>query len=336
VIGFVSSPRYIEHDTGPHHPERPDRIRAIHRAIREAHLISSDDPFPEFQLELGKLSGDRVKAIELEPTPAEPKWVLAVHPEDHVNYVRKVCEAGGWVLDQGDTRVSEASYEIALLSLGGVLRACDAVMTVEQGLRRAFAAVRPPGHHAEPARAMGFCIFSNIAIAARYIQQKYDIKRVAIVDFDVHHGNGTQAVFDEDPSVFFVSMHQHPRTLYPGSGYEWEVGNGPGRGYTLNVPLNPRSGDEQYLDALRAKVIPAVADFAPELLMISAGFDAHADDPLAHMELTEEGFGQMTRDLVALAERSCGGRMISVLEGGYNLRALGRSVVRHMVALAST
>jgi acetoin utilization deacetylase AcuC-like enzyme len=334
VIGFVSSPRYVEHDTGRHHPERPDRIRAIHRAVREAGLISSPDPFPEFRLDLGKLSRDGVKAAELEPTPADPKWVLTVHPEDHLNYVRRVIGAGGWVLDQGDTRVGEASYEIALLALGGVLRACDAVMTGERGLKRAFAAVRPPGHHAEPDRAMGFCLFSNVAIGTRYLQRKHGIERVAIVDFDVHHGNGTQAAFEEDPSVYFVSVHENPRTLYPGSGFEWEKGVGPGTGYTMNVPMDAGAGDEEYLAALRTKVIPAVESFGPEVLMISAGFDGHADDPLAHIELSEEGFERITRELAGLAERKCGGRVISVLEGGYNLRALGRSVVRHMVALS--
>lgn len=335
MVGFISSPRYVDHDTGPHHPERPDRIRAIHRAVREAGLISSSDPFPDFKLALGTVSSDGAKAIELEPYRADEQWVLTVHTPDHLSYLRRVIEAGGWVLDQGDTRVGESSYEIALLSLGGVLRACDAVMTAEQGLKRAFAAVRPPGHHAEPERAMGFCLFSNVAIGARYLQRKYGVKRVAIVDFDVHHGNGTQAAFEADPTVFFVSMHENPRTLYPGSGFEWEVGVGPGRGYTMNVPMNARSGDEEYLAALKSKVIPAVEAFGPEILMISAGFDAHVDDPLAHIELSEQGFERMTRELVGLAERKCGGRVISTLEGGYNLRALGRSVVRHMVALDS-
>jgi acetoin utilization deacetylase AcuC-like enzyme len=333
VIGFVSSPRYVEHDTGPHHPERPDRIRAIHRAVREAALVPSPDPFPEFRLDLGKVSSDGVKAVELEPFRADEKWVLAVHPEDHLNYVRRVIEAGGWVLDQGDTRVGESSYETALLALGGVLRACDAVMTGEQGIGRAFAAVRPPGHHAEPNRAMGFCLFSNIAIGARYLQRKHGVGRVAIVDFDVHHGNGTQAAFEDDPGVYFVSMHENPRTLYPGSGFEWEIGVGAGKGYTMNVPMEAGSGDDEYLAALRTRVIPAVEQFSPQVLMISAGFDAHAQDPLAHIELSEGGFESITRELVGVAGRKCGGKVISVLEGGYNLRALGRSVVRHMVAL---
>jgi acetoin utilization deacetylase AcuC-like enzyme len=333
MIGFVSSPRYVEHDTGPNHPERPDRIRAIHRAVREAGIVSSPDPFGQFELALGKVSGDGVKAIELEPYRADEEWVLTVHTEDHLRYVKRVIAAGGWVLDQGDTRVGESSFEVAMLSLGGVLRACDAVMSAERGIRRAFAAVRPPGHHAEPDRAMGFCLFSNVAIGARYLQRKHGIKRVAIVDFDVHHGNGTQAALEDDPSVYFVSMHETPRTLYPGSGFEWETGVGPGAGYTMNVPMDAGAGDDQYVAALRGKVIPTLVKFEPEVLMISAGFDGHVDDPLAHVELTEQGFERITRELVGLAERNCWGRVISVLEGGYNLRALGRSVVRHLVAL---
>lgn len=260
-----------------------------------------------------------------------------MHPQKHVDRIRHICEIGGGVLDQGDTPVCAESFEIALLSAGGVLVACDAVMTGQspdgRAVKRAFSAGRPPGHHAEIDRPMGFCLFSNIAIGARYLQAKYNIQKVAIVDFDVHHGNGTQDVFDADPSVFFVSMHQHPRTCYPGSGYEWEIGTGAGRGFTMNVPFQAGAGDEEYLAALREKIIPAVDAFAPEVLMISAGFDGHADDPLASIELSEEGFAQITRELVLLAEKHCGGRIISVLEGGYNLRALGRSVVRHLVEL---
>ena len=200
---------------------------------------------------------------------------------------------------------------------------------------RAFAAGRPPGHHAEPGRAMGFCLFSNIAIGARYLQRKYGVKKVAIVDFDVHHGNGTQACLEDDPTVFFVSMHEDPRTCYPGSGYDWESGVGPGVGYTMNVPFPPGSGDDAYLAALTDKVIPALDAFAPEVLMISAGFDAHLDDPLASVELSEAGFAGMTRQLVAFADRHCNGRIVSVLEGGYHLRALGRSLVRHLIALSA-
>ena len=333
VIAFISSPAFVEHATGPYHPERPDRIRAIHRAVREAGLVRSADPFPEFEIDLGPLPRSGVEAVELAPRLATVGELMLVHPRDHVDRVRHVCEIGGGVLDQGDTPVCPESYELARLSAGGALIACDAVMTGH--VRRAFSAGRPPGHHAEVDRAMGFCLFANVAIGARYLQHKYGVKKVAIVDFDVHHGNGTQAAFEADPSVFFVSMHEHPRTCYPGSGYEWEIGVDGGRGFTMNVPFQPGAGDDEYLAALTSKVIPALEEYGPEVLMISAGFDGHADDPLAHIELSEDGFGRITRELVAFADRRCAGRVVSALEGGYNLRALGRCVVRHMVELGA-
>jgi acetoin utilization deacetylase AcuC-like enzyme len=242
-----------------------------------------------------------------------------------------MCEVGGGVLDLGDTPVGPESYEVALLSLGSALRACDAVMKGE--VTRAFSAARPPGHHAEPDRAMGFCLFSNIAIAARHAQRAYGLERVAIVDFDVHHGNGTQAAFESDRSVMFISLHQHPRTCYPGTGYEWEIGTGPGRGYTVNIPFDPGSDDADYLRVIDERVVPELDEFRPQLLLISAGFDAHREDPLAHMNLSDECYELMTRHVVSVADQHCGGRVVSVLEGGYSLAALGRSVVRHLIGL---
>jgi acetoin utilization deacetylase AcuC-like enzyme len=180
---------------------------------------------------------------------------------------------------------------------------------------------------------MGFCLFANVAIAAKYLRAKYSVGRIAIVDFDVHHGNGTQAAFEADPTVLFVSLHQDPRTCYPGSGFDWETGVGPGSGFTLNIPLRPGGGDAQYLAAMENQVLPRLDEFKPEFLLLSAGFDAHADDPLAQMEVSEEGFGQITRCLVEAANVHCGGRIVSALEGGYNWVALGRSVVRHLRAL---
>ena len=330
-LGFCSSHHFVEHLTGPHHPERPDRIRAIHRAVRQAGMIESPDPFPSFAIDLGALDGGGVKLVELTPRHAEEKWLLTVHPKQHVDRIHHVCEIGGGVIDLGDTVVSRDSWDVALFALGSLLVSCDAVMSGQ--VKRAFSAARPPGHHAEPDRAMGFCLFSNVAIAARYLQQKHGLERIAIVDFDVHHGNGTQKCFDDDPSVLFVSLHQHPRTCYPGSGYEWETGVGRGEGLTLNIPFAPGSGDDAYLEAFRARVIPKLEDFKPHALLISAGFDAHREDPLAQMELSEDCFFQMTWMLVDAAEKHCAGRVISSLEGGYNLRALGRSVVRHLVAL---
>ncbi len=331
MTGFVSSARCVEHDTGSHHPERPDRLRAIHRAVREVRLIESPDPFPDFQIDLGIHPQDK-RLFEIEPIPATEEHVRLIHPQKLIDKVKQSCEHA-LVLDMGDTPTCEKSYEIALLSLGCGITAAEAVM--DGKVKRAFSCSRPPGHHAEPDRSMGFCLFSNIAIVARHLQKKYDLSRIAIVDFDVHHGNGTQACFEDDGSVLFISLHQHPDTLYPGSGHAWEVGDAGGRGTTLNIPLNPGSGDAQYLNAIDAKVIPAIDRFKPEMLLISAGFDAHADDPLAHMQVSDDGYESMTRKLVEAANIHTQGRVISLLEGGYNLVTLARSVVRHLIALES-
>ena len=332
MTGFCSTPDFAEHRTGPHHPERPDRIRAVWRAVREAGLLDEPDPFPEFKIDLGlrPLDGPKLKFLG-RPAPAGDDALLRVHTRQHVDRVRRVCAAGGGVLDLGDTPVGPNSCDVALLAAGAVLRCCDAVATGE--VRRAFAAVRPPGHHAEPDRAMGFCLFSSVAVAARHLQARHGVGRVAVVDFDVHHGNGTQAAFEEDPTVLFISLHQDPRTLYPGSGHAWETGTGAGEGFTLNIPFRPGADDEDYVHALEAQVLPELDKFRPEVLMISAGFDAHAEDPLAQVQLSEEGFEHMTQLLVESSEKHCGGRVVSALEGGYNLRALGRSAVRHLVAL---
>lgn len=333
MVGFCSSPRFLEHNPGPTHPERPQRLCAIYAALRKAGLITAPDPCPGFDEDFGVLPRFRQKLVELSFATAAQKWPQVVHTPRHIMRVQRLSELGGGVLDSGDTPIGPEGYEIAMLALGAVLRCCDAVMKGE--VRRCFAAVRPPGHHAEPDRAMGFCVFSNVAIAARYLQITWDIQRVAIVDFDVHHGNGTQAAFETDNTVYYVSLHQHPRTCYPGTGYGDETGLGEGKGYTLNVPLDPGSGDEEYLKAIDTLVIPALDRFAPQFLLLSAGFDAHVDDPLGSMEVSDEGFELITRRLADLADRHCDGRVVSVLEGGYNLSALGRSVVRHLMGLGA-
>jgi acetoin utilization deacetylase AcuC-like enzyme len=333
MLGFCSSARFIEHDTGPHHPERPDRIRVIHQAVRDAGLLRSPYPFPDFRLALGLKPLDGISPmIELGPMPADERWLRMVHPIEHIERVRQAC-ANSELLDQGDTPVEPRSFPTALLAVGAALTCCDAVIAGK--VKRAFAAVRPPGHHAEPNRAMGFCLFSNVAIAARYLQKHHGMERVAIVDFDVHHGNGTQAVFYEDPTVLFISLHQHPDTCYPGTGYETEIGTGAGSGYTLSLPMQPGCDDRDYLAAIESRVVPKLDEFRPEMLLLSAGFDAHQDDPLAQMKLTEDGFEMITRRLLDVANQHCDGKVVSLLEGGYNLAALGRSVVRHLVAMGS-
>ena len=330
MTGFCSSPRFVEHDTGPVHPERPDRIRVIHKAVRDAGLIVSPNPFADFDLDLGLKPLGLLPLVELTPELADEKWLLSVHPKALVDRVRHISSLNG-LMDQGDTPVEPRSFATALLGVGAALRCCNAVMNGQ--VRRAFAAIRPPGHHAEIDRSMGFCLFNNIAIAARYLQQQHGIGKLAIVDFDVHHGNGTQDIFEKDPSVLFISLHQNPRTCYPGSGYPRERGFGDGIGATLNIIFEPGDGDEEYLQAIRSRVVPELHSFAPDFLLISAGFDAHRDDPLAQIQLSDEAFETITRELVGVADWHCKGRVVSLLEGGYNLRALGRSVVRHLVGL---
>ena len=304
---IVWSEAYLDHETESH-PESPDRWVAIDRALRAAGLF---DVLPL-----------------LTPSPATIEQVLAVHSSRLVERVRGLGERGGGWLDP-DTWVSPLSWETALLAAGG---ACDAVDAVMEGRApRAFSLARPPGHHAEPHRAMGFCLLNSVAIAARRAQAAHGIQRVAIVDWDVHHGNGTQAIFWEDPSVLFISLHQFP--FYPGSGSRAETGGGEGTGTTINIPLPAGTGEDVYLAAMDDLVLPALRAFAPELILVSAGYDAHEDDPLAMMRLRTESFGLFAERLRDAAEELCGGKLVLVLEGGYNLNALGDSVVATIEAL---
>jgi len=304
---IVWSEAYLDHETESH-PESPDRWVAIDRALRAASLF---DVLPL-----------------LTPSPATLEQVLAVHSSRLVERIRDIGERGGGWLDP-DTWVSPLSWETALLAAGG---ACDAVDAVMEGRApRAFSLARPPGHHAEPHRAMGFCLLNSVAIAARHAQAAHGIQRVAIVDWDVHHGNGTQAIFWEDPSVLFISLHQFP--FYPGSGSRAETGGGEGTGTTINIPLPAGTGEDVYLAAMDDLVLPALRAFAPELILVSAGYDAHEDDPLAMMRLRTESFGLFAERLRDAAEELCGGKLVLVLEGGYNLNALGDSVVATIEAL---
>ncbi len=307
--GIIYHDRFLDHNTGPGHPERPDRLRSIVSHLREVKL------WQELQHPI----------ID----HAAEEWILKIHSQEHLDYVRDACRRGAQVLDSGDTHASVDSYDVALLAVGGALSAVDAVAAGL--LKNAFCAVRPPGHHAEHNAVMGFCLFNNIAIATRYAQLHHHVGRIAIVDWDVHHGNGTQHAFYDDPTVLFISLHQYP--FYPGTGSRSERGAGAGEGYTLNFPMRAGSGEPEYLDAFTSEILPALDDFKPEMLFISAGFDAQQDDPLANINLTEDTFAKMTGMVMEIAEKHCGGKIVSLLEGGYNLRALAGSVEAHLRAL---
>ncbi len=307
--GFVYDPIYLKHLTGARHPESPDRLRAIVKRLEETSLLS--------------------QLVSLEPRKDVEQWIGTVHDESYVRHVRQLCREGARELDTGDTSICPDSYDAACAAVGGVLAAVDAVM--EGRIQNAFCAVRPPGHHATPTRGMGFCIFNNVAIAARYIQQRYHLERVLIVDWDVHHGNGTQEAFYSDPTVFYFSTHQYP--FYPGTGAKDERGSGPGEGYTVNVPLQAGTSQEEFIRIYKEVLRPRAAEFKPDFVLISAGFDAHAQDLLGSLQMTEQGYATLTRIVKEIAEEACGGRLVSVLEGGYNLDALARSVEVHIRVL---
>ncbi|MBM3214612.1 histone deacetylase [Candidatus Poribacteria bacterium] len=307
--GIVYHDDYLLHDTGFGHPERRQRLEAIWEVLPSSSVG-------------GKL-------VRIVARPALPDELAYIHSASHIADIRKISERGGGLLDY-DTPIDSRSYEIALLSVGGVLSAVDAVLGGE--VDSCFACVRPPGHHATPSRGMGFCLFNNVAIAARHAQRRHGIDRVLIVDWDVHHGNGTQDAFYSDGSVFFFSVHQHP--LYPGTGMAQERGDGDGFGATLNAPLPARSGDEDYVAVFWSRLVPAAREFQPELILISAGFDAHEADPLGGMRVTTHGFGALTSIVRELADELCGGRIVSSLEGGYSLDGLSSSVVEHLARLS--
>ncbi len=307
--GFVYHPDFLKHDMGYGHPESPSRLQAI-----VSHLASS---------------GVMERLTPIEPAPAEEQWILEVHELGYVRMLKTHAPQSGRVSLDADTCLSPGSLAAAYLAAGAATAAVRAIF--EGVVGNAFCAVRPPGHHAERDRAMGFCLFNNVAIAARYAQREHGIQRVLIVDWDVHHGNGTQHTFYDDPSVLFFSTHQSPH--YPGTGRPDERGRGKGEGTTINVPMSPGEGDEEYRQVFQRVLVPAADAYQPELVIISAGFDAHRDDPLASMGLTEQGYRDLTRLVADIAQRHCRGRLLSSLEGGYNLKALSASVEQHVLGL---
>jgi acetoin utilization deacetylase AcuC-like enzyme len=268
------------------------------------------------------------KIVRIPPREASREDLLLVHSPEYIDMIFGINKDQIVMLDP-DTAFSPQSKEVSLMAVGGVLEAADRVMKGE--IRRAFCAVRPPGHHAERHRAMGFCIFNNIAIGAAYMRTHDDIERIAIIDWDLHHGNGTQRVFYGRDDIMYISLHQFP--YYPGSGSSEEKGSGKGVGYTINIPMQPGAGDVEYRDAFDRAVLPALVKFEPNLIFISAGFDAHRYDPLGGMNLSSEFYGEMTRMLIDIADRFGRGRIISVLEGGYDPGALMESVTRHLTEL---
>jgi acetoin utilization deacetylase AcuC-like enzyme len=303
---LFTHPACLEHDPGRHHPESPERLRAV--------LAALDQP-------------DFARLERCEAPEAEIADLLRVHPRSHIERVFSAVPRSGHAALDADTILSPGSAIAALHAAGAVTAAVDAV--VEGRADNAFCAVRPPGHHAEPRRAMGFCLFNNVAIGAQRARQAHGLARVAVVDFDVHHGNGTQALFEEDGSLFYASTHQSP--LYPGTGMTDEIGVG----NIVNLPLPPMSGSRAFRLAMTRHILPALDAFRPELVLISAGFDAHAQDPLAQLMLDDEDYVWITERLIEIADRHAGGRLVSTLEGGYDLAVLGRCVAAHLRVLMS-
>jgi acetoin utilization deacetylase AcuC-like enzyme len=298
---FLADPIAKEHDTGPGHPEQPARWDAAVRG-------------------LGDLQLTRVK-----PRAATEDELALCHTRVYIHIAKTDVLSGAHTLSTGDTDISARSFDVALRAAGTCLSAVDLVMKGDAG--SAFCIVRPPGHHASAGRGMGFCLFNNIAIAARYAQRNYGAERIAIVDWDVHHGNGTQDIFYSDGSVFFFSTHQSP--WYPGTGAESEIGEGAGKGRTVNCPLPAGSGREEILGAVAHRLIPRLDEFRPDLVMISAGFDSRTGDPLGRFVLSDADFAELTKILLEVADKHAHGRLISVLEGGYNLEGLSRAVYAH-------
>jgi acetoin utilization deacetylase AcuC-like enzyme len=311
-VAFVTGDVYSRHDTGEFAYESAKRLHAVREGLER------DGLWP--------------RLLRVEPKRAGLEWIEAVHTPDYIETVKKDVESGARVLSTGHTLISRDSYDVALWAAGGALAACDEVMAGKAG--RAFCAVRPPGHHASAGVGMGFCIFNNAAVAARYLQKKYGLGRVLIVDWDLHHGNGTQDIFYKDGSVFYFSTHQWP--WYPWTGAAGEIGEGEGKYTTLNIPLPAGSGDRELIEAFEGKLRPAMDRFQPDFVLISAGFDSRTADPLGRFRVSDDGFRRLTEIVIAIARDHASGRLVSMLEGGYNLEGLASAVSAHVETLLKT
>jgi acetoin utilization deacetylase AcuC-like enzyme len=310
TTGFLYDDRFLDHDAGPGHPERRERLSSTMAHLRAQNWFE--------QLHM------------LAPRMADESSIESVHDRDLIARARSACEQELPYLDVMDVGVSRDSFDVALLAAGGAQELSDKVIAGE--VNNAFALCRPPGHHAEHNQALGFCLFNNVAIAARYLQREHGLDKILILDWDVHHGNGTQHTFEDDPSVLYISTHQYP--YYPGTGAYSETGIGSGAGATLNCPMPAAAGDEEYRQAFVQRILPKIDQFAPEFIIISAGFDAHVDDPLANICLSTEFFAWMSARLMEAADKHCAGRLISLLEGGYNINTLPLCVEEHLQVLA--
>jgi acetoin utilization deacetylase AcuC-like enzyme len=310
VTALLADPVFREHLAGREHPERPERFDAVMRGLRQAGLLE--------------------RLARVGPRAATEEELLLCHTPEYLRTAKRDVLSGRPSLTTGDTDITPNSWEVAARAVGGVLNAVDAVATGTA--RNAFCAVRPPGHHASASRGMGFCFFNNAALAARYAQRRHGLERALIVDWDVHHGNGTEDIFYSDPTVFYFSTHQWP--LYPGTGRADETGEGAGVGTTMNFPFPAGSGREEILGAVENSLAPAAERFRPDLLVISAGFDSRVGDPLGRFSLTDRDFADLTRAVMEIAARHAGGRVVSVLEGGYNLDGLASAAAAHVEALS--
>lgn len=310
VTGFAFDADFLKHDAGFGHPECPGRLSRSMEYLRTRPWFAS--------------------LRNVKSRPCEPDWIAKIHSSQYIKHARDACRSGLPYLDSPDVGICKDSYDIALLAAGTPLAMADEIMN--KNIDNGFAMSRPPGHHAEFNIALGFCIFNNVAILARYLQTRYGFDKILILDWDVHHGNGTQHSFEEDPSVLYISTHQYP--FYPGTGSYTETGKGKGAGSVLNCPMPAGSTDQDYAREFKDKIIPKIQTFKPEFIVISAGFDAHRDDPLADICLSTEFFGWMTERMMEMADQFCHGKIISLLEGGYNLNMLPLCIEQHLLKLS--